>query len=80
MADYHISNISNNIKIHNPQGGFTISSEDESLSCSSEDVEDLSAKIFNTGNTIGENNLSECKIRELSKKRNKKIRIGTALH
>ncbi|QNU66520.1 hypothetical protein EHE19_016940 [Ruminiclostridium herbifermentans] len=73
MADYHVSNMSNNIKIHDQQGGFIISSNDESLSCSSEDVEDLSVKIFNTGNTIDEDNLSECKIRELPKREIRKL-------
>lgn len=76
MADYHVSNISNNIKIHNPQGGFTISSKDETLRCSSEDVEDLSVKMFSTRNTTDEYNLPECKIRELPESEIRKLEFA----
>lgn len=76
MADYHISNISNNIKIHNPQGGFTISSKDETLSCSSEDVENLSVKMFSTRNTINEYNLPEYTTRELPESEIRKLEFA----
>ncbi len=74
MADYHISSISNNIKIHNPQGGFTISTKYEILSCSAEDVEDISVKMFSTRNTIAdEYNLPEGEINELPQSEIRKL-------
>jgi|GEM_PF-798669 len=76
MADYHISDIANSIKIHNSQGGFTISSKDKSVTCSSEDVGDLSDKIFNTKNIKDRDSLYECKIREFPKREIRKLELA----